>query len=131
MGTSGLDQLLNALPRRNSEVRHAVAVSGDGLLVAASPELAPDRAERFAAMVAGVISLAHSVSRCLDGGTVYRAVVEMRAGVLLVMAIGDGATLASLAVVGNAGCDIGRIVVQLADLAAEAGAALTPTARGA
>jgi predicted regulator of Ras-like GTPase activity (Roadblock/LC7/MglB family) len=129
MATSRLDWLLNGFLQRATDVRHAVAVSGDGLLVASSPELAPERAEQFAAMVAGTVSLAHSVSRCVDGDVVLRTIVQMRRGLLIVVAIGDGATLASLAVVGQPGCDIGRIAAEMASLVEQVGSTLTPSVR--
>ncbi|WP_442877578.1 roadblock/LC7 domain-containing protein [Dactylosporangium sp. AC04546] len=51
--TTGLDRLLSGFTQRVDGVRHTVAVSGDGLLVAASEELPPERADQLAAMWPG------------------------------------------------------------------------------
>lgn len=49
---------------------HAVLVSADGLLTAASAHLPPDRAEQVAAVASGLASLAVGASRLFDGGPV-------------------------------------------------------------
>ena len=85
-------------------IAHVVAVSADGLLLASSRGLPPDRAEQLAAVTAGLVSLAQGVSQCTDGGRVLQTVVEMGGGFLFLMSISDGSALAALAA---RNCDIG------------------------
>ncbi|WP_432828140.1 roadblock/LC7 domain-containing protein [Dactylosporangium sp. CA-092794] len=127
--TTGLDWLLSGFTQRVSGVRHAVAVSGDGLLVAASNELPPERADQLAAMVASVVSLAQGLSACTEAGPVLRTIVEMGKSLLFVMALGDGDTLASLAAMVQPGCDVGEVAFEMTGLVDQVGAALTPTTR--
>jgi predicted regulator of Ras-like GTPase activity (Roadblock/LC7/MglB family) len=129
MVSTGLDWLLNGFVQRTAGVRHTVAVSGDGLLLAASRELAPDRAERLAAVVSGVVSLAQGVAVTVDRGPVLRSVVQMHRSLLFVMAIGDGQSLASLAAVAQPGCDVGQVTYEMAALVDQVGSVLTPSAR--
>ncbi len=125
----GLDWLLNGFVERTVGVRHTVAVSGDGLLVAGSRELPPERAEQLAAAIAGVVSLAQAVARTVGDGPVLRTVVQLRGSLLFVMALGTGDTLASLATFAHPGCDVGQVTFEMAQLANQIGALLTPSHR--
>ncbi|MGI5244146.1 roadblock/LC7 domain-containing protein [Dactylosporangium sp. CA-139066] len=127
--TTGLDWLLSGFTQRVVGVRHTVAVSGDGLLVAASSELPPERADQLAAMVAGVVSLAQGLSACTAAGPVQRTIVEMGRSLLFVMALGEGGSLASLAAMVQPGCDVGQVAFEMTGLVEQVGAALTPTTR--
>ncbi|MEV4514296.1 roadblock/LC7 domain-containing protein [Dactylosporangium sp. NPDC049525] len=127
--TTGLDCVLSGFTERVAGVRHTVAVSGDGLLVAASNELPPERADQLAAMVAGVVSLAQGLSACTDAGPVVRTIVSMGRSLLFVMALGDGHTLASLAAMVQPGCDVGEVAFEMTGLVDQLGAALTPATR--
>ena len=57
-----------------------------------------------------------------------QTVVEMQRGLLLVMAISDGSSLAVLA---SADCDMGLVAYEMALLVERVGRALTPDMRGA
>ncbi|WP_432987790.1 roadblock/LC7 domain-containing protein [Dactylosporangium sp. CA-233914] len=127
--TTGLDWLLSGFTQRVVGVRHTVAVSGDGLLVAASNELPPERADQLAAMVAGVVSLAQGLSACTASGPVLRTIVEMDRSLLFVMALGEGDNLASLAAMVQPGCDVGQVAFEMSGLVEQVGAALTPSTR--
>jgi predicted regulator of Ras-like GTPase activity (Roadblock/LC7/MglB family) len=127
--TTGLDCLLSGFTQRVAGVRHTVAVSGDGLLVAASSELAPERADQLAAMVAGVVSLAQGVSECTAAGPVVRTIVAMDRSLLFVTALDGGGRLASLATMVQPGCDVGEVAFEMSGLVDQVGAALTPTVR--
>jgi predicted regulator of Ras-like GTPase activity (Roadblock/LC7/MglB family) len=129
MAGTGLDWLLNSFTERTAGVRHTVAVSGDGLLVAASRELSADRAQQLAAVVAGVVSLAQGVSACVNRGPVLRTVVQMRQHLLFVVSLDAGEGLASLAALVTVGCDAGAVAYEMATLAEKAGPALTPGSR--
>jgi hypothetical protein len=124
-----LDWLLNGFVERTAGVRHTVAVSGDGLLLAGSRELAPERAEQLAAAIAGVVSLAQAVARTVGDGPVLRTVVQLRGSLLFVMALGTGDTLASLATLADPGSDVGQVTFEMAQLASQVGGLLTPSHR--
>ncbi|WP_433217651.1 roadblock/LC7 domain-containing protein [Dactylosporangium sp. CS-047395] len=127
--TTGLDWLLSGFTQRVPGVRHTVAVSGDGLLVAASQELPPARADQLAAMVAGVVSLAQGVSSFTGQGPVVRTIVEMGRSLLFVLALGNGDSLASLAAIVEPGCDVGQVAFEMTGLVEQVGSALTPSLR--
>jgi predicted regulator of Ras-like GTPase activity (Roadblock/LC7/MglB family) len=129
MAATGLDWLLNGFVQRTVGVRHAVAVSGDGLLIASSHELPPARAEQLAAVVSGAVSLAQSMAKVVDRGPVLRSIVQMHRSLLFVTAIGDATTLASLATVANPGCDVGQVSFEMNALLEQVGPVLTPTVR--
>jgi uncharacterized protein len=126
---TGLDWLLNGFVQRTAGVRHTVAVSGDGLLIAASQELAPERAEQMAAVVAGVVSLAQGVAHTLDRGPVLRSIVQMRKSLMFVMALGDARSLASLAAITMPTADVGQVAFEMTALVSQVGAVLTPQER--
>lgn len=107
-------------------IAHAVAVSADGLLMAASEGLPRDRADQLAAIASGLVSLTQGASACFDGGAVSQTVVEMDTGFLLVMSISDGSSLAVLAA---RNCDIGQVGYEMALLVERVGVVLTPELR--
>ncbi|WP_110183322.1 roadblock/LC7 domain-containing protein [Nocardioides solisilvae] len=90
---------------------HAVLVSADGLLMAASQGLPEDRADQVAAVASGLASLALGASRLFDGGPVLQTVVEMERGFLLLMSVGDGSNLAVLT---QESADIGQVGYEMA-----------------
>ncbi|MET4047193.1 dynein regulation protein LC7 [Rhodococcus sp. 1163] len=108
-----LDWLVSGFARDVPGVSHAIIVSADGLLSAASSHLPLDRADQLAAVTSGLASLSAGASRLFDGGAVLQSVVEMENGYLLLMGVGTGAYLAALAV---AGCDIGQIGFEMVTL---------------
>ncbi|SDC89581.1 hypothetical protein SAMN05444580_1021, partial [Rhodococcus tukisamuensis] len=93
-GRSSLDWLVSNFARDTPGVTHAVLVSADGLLMAASAHLPVDRAEQLAAVTSGLASLSAGVSQLFEGGGVLQSVVEMQRGYLLLMSVGDGSHLA-------------------------------------
>jgi uncharacterized protein len=131
MSVANLDWLLNAFTDRVEGVNDTIVVSGDGLLVASSRDVAPERADQLAAIVAALVSLAHNVSGVLAAGPVQRTIVQMRRNLLFVMAIGEGDSLASVAAFAVPGCDVGQVAFELASLVDQAGAALAPATRTA
>jgi predicted regulator of Ras-like GTPase activity (Roadblock/LC7/MglB family) len=107
-------------------IAHVVVVSADGLLLSASRDLPPDRAEQLAAITAGLVSLAYGTSRYFDGGDVQQTIVEMGAGYLIMMSIGDGSALVVLA---SRHCDVGHVGYEMALLVERVGKALNPLPR--
>ncbi|MFE7802402.1 roadblock/LC7 domain-containing protein [Nocardia sp. NPDC057440] len=109
--------------RDTDGVRDTVAVSSDGLLIAMSDGLDRTGADRLAAIVSGLSSLARSASRSYSFDGLELIMIEMKRGFLLVSALGDGSCLG---VIADGGCDIGLVGYEIAVLAERAGALLEP-----
>ena len=113
-----LDWLVTKFADEVSGVAHAILVSADGLLMAASSRMPTERADQLAAVASGLASLATGASQLFDGGHVLQSVVEMEHGYLLLMRVGDGSNLATLA---TRSCDIGQIGYEMAILVERVG----------
>jgi len=124
-----LNWLITAFADRVPSVAHAIVVSADGLPLAFSDGLPPDRADQLAAVTAGLTSLTQGASRIFEGGPVAQTVVDMHRGLLIVMSAGRGGS--ALAVLAAADADMGLVAYEMALLAEQAGSALTPQAREA
>src|SRR5579859_4454796 len=122
-----LGWLVTNFVQRVHDVAHAVVVSSDGLPLAFSDGFPQDRADQLAAVTSGLTSLTQGAARVFEDGPVAQTVVEMRQGLLLVMAISDGSSLAVLAA---ANCDMGLVAYEMALLVERVGRALTPDMRG-
>ncbi|MDP4504616.1 MULTISPECIES: roadblock/LC7 domain-containing protein [unclassified Nonomuraea] len=107
-------------------VAHAVVVSADGLPMAFSRDFPKDRADQLAAIAAGLVSLTQGSARVFEAGSVTQTLVEMDRGLLLVMSISDGSSLAVLAA---PDCDMGLVAYQMTILVERAGQVLTPAVR--
>jgi hypothetical protein len=121
-----LSWLITNLVERVPDVAHAVVVSSDGLPLAISAGFPQARADQLAAVTSGLTSLTEGASRVFEGGGVVQTVAEMQRGVLVVMAISDGASLAVLAT----STDLGLVAYEMTLLVERAGRVLTPAARG-
>ena len=121
-----LNWLITAFADRVPSVAHALVVSSDGLPLAFSRGLPPDRVDQLSAVTSGLNSLVEGASRIFEGGPVNQTVVEMRHGLLIVMAVTGGSTLAVLA---GADCDMGLVAYEMALLADRTWRALTPESR--
>ena len=131
MSTAGypaqdLNWLVTDFVGRVPDVAHAVIVSSDGLVVAVSAGFPENRAERLAAVTSGLASLVQGAASIFEAGGVNQTVVEMDAGVLVVMTISHGASLAVLA--GPDG-KMGLIAYEMALLVERAGRMITPAIR--
>ena len=124
----GPDQLITNFTERVPHVLHALVVSSDGVPLAASGRMQPDRLEMLAAITSGFISLATGAARILDGGAVTQGLVAMERGTLVIMAIDDGSSLAVLA---SAEADLDLVAYKMTMLAEQAGRGCTPPPRGA
>ena len=122
-----LNWLITNFVERVASVAHAIVVSADGLPMAFSNGFPPDRVDQLAAVTSGLTSLTQGAARVLEGGPVSQTVVEMERGLLLVMSISDGSSLAVLAA---ADCDMGLVAYEMALLVEQVGRALTPDMRG-
>jgi hypothetical protein len=101
-------------------------VSADGLALGLSAGLPRAGAEQLAAVVSGLASLTEGASRVFEAGTVIQTAVEMRAGVMVLMAVSNGASLAVLA---GSNCDLELIAYEMAMLTERAGRMITPAVR--
>jgi predicted regulator of Ras-like GTPase activity (Roadblock/LC7/MglB family) len=118
--------LLDNFLRRVPHVRHTIALSGDGLLIARDTSLQRDAADRLAAMCAGLQSLLHHAGAELGAGQLSHNLAEFDSGFLLTMSGADGACLLLLA---DRDCDLGQVSFEMADLINRVGDALTAGAR--
>jgi uncharacterized protein len=122
-----LNWLITNFVERVPAVAHAIVVSSDGLPMAFSRGFPADRVDQLAAVTSGLTSLTQGAARVFEGGTVSQTVVEMQRGLLIIMAISDGSSLAVLAA---ADCDMGLVAYEMALLVERVGSALTPDVRG-
>ena len=124
-----LDFLLNDFVNRcQPHAQHAIAVSSDGILVAATGRLPRDRADQLAAFTAGLVGLVGGTARCLEAGNVISNVTELEHGYVLSMAVSTGASLLVLA---NRTSDLAMVSFEMAELINRVGHAITPEMRDA
>jgi predicted regulator of Ras-like GTPase activity (Roadblock/LC7/MglB family) len=121
-----LNWLLEDLVQRVADVRHAVLLSADGLLVASSADIGRADAEHLSAVASGFHSLARGAGRHFDGGSVRQTVVELDTGFLFVTAAGNGA---NLAVVAFSSCDVGLVAFEMNLLIQRVGQSLSTVSR--
>jgi predicted regulator of Ras-like GTPase activity (Roadblock/LC7/MglB family) len=86
-------------------------LSGDGLSIGASADLARDDGERFAAIASGFHSLAKVAGRHFQAGHVVQTMVELEGGFLFVAAAGEGSCLALFT---DADADVGLVAYEMA-----------------
>lgn len=111
--TEELGWLLDDLRERVGQVRKAVILSRDGLVMAASSGMPRDDAEYFAALAAGFHSLAVGAQPHLEAGEVRQTIVELEGGLFFVVQAGTGSCLALLS---EAGANAGLIAYEMAML---------------
>ena len=121
-----LSWLITNFVERVPAVAHAVVVSSDGLPLACSDGFPKDRVDQLAAVTSGLTSLTQGAARVFEGGVVTQTVVEMRRGLLIMMTISDGSSLAVLAA---PDCDMGLVAYEMALLVEQVGRVLTPEVR--
>ncbi|ASW54392.1 roadblock/LC7 domain-containing protein [Plantactinospora sp. KBS50] len=123
-----LGWMLDNFADRVPEVSHAVAISSDGLMVAATRSLPADRADQLAATGSGLVSLLRGAANFFEAGAVISNVTQLEGGFMFSMAFNDGASLLVLAA---PTCDVGKVSYEMAELANQIGDVLTPAARAA
>jgi len=115
--------LLGNFVHQTDGVRDAVAVSSDGLLIAASDGLARAEADQLGAIVSSMASLARSASRRYDFAGLKLIMIEMHRGFLVISVIPGGSCLG---VVAAGDCDLGLVGYEISLLADRFGDLLTP-----
>lgn len=111
---------------RTPGVAHAVVISSDGVMLAASAALPKDRGEQLASVASGLSSLTQGTAQLFEAGRVNQTIVEMWRGFLFVTAISDGSVLAVLA---SPNCDMKLVGYEMALLVERTGNVLTPSVR--
>lgn len=124
--SSDLAWLLDDLVGRVKEAEHAVVLSADGLLMAASRDISQADAEHLSAVAAGIQSLAKGAGERFGGGPVRQTIIEMRSAFLLVTVAGHGACLAVLS---TEDADVGLIAYEMAMLVKAVGQHLSSPPR--
>lgn len=99
-------------------VLHAVAVSGDGMVIQTSARIHRNDADQLAAMTSSLSGIAQGVAHHFGGGAVQQTVIEMDDRYLLVTAAGPNALLAVLAT-SDDDTDVGLIGYQMNRLASQ------------
>ena len=122
-----LNWLVTDFTARVADVAHAAVVSADGVPLALSEHIPAAFAGQLAAITSGLTSLMQGAARLFEAGSPTQALVEMEGGLMFVMAISDGSSLAVLA---SADCDMGLVAYEMALLVERVGSALTPDVRG-
>lgn len=115
--------LLDSFTSSTAGVREAIAVSADGLLMAMSNIADRANAERLAAVVSGLTSLAGGAANWYALGGLNRVVIDMTGGYLLVTAISAGSVLG---VIAERSASLGTVAYEMTLFASRAGGALTP-----
>jgi len=121
-----LGWLVTDFTERMPGVEHAAVVSADGVPVAVSDGIPPGRLEHLSAITTGLNSLANGTAQIVNGGAVTQTLVTMLRGVLVIVAISDGSSLAALALVD---ADLDQVAYEMTVLAEQAGGVLTPSPR--
>ncbi len=116
--------LLESFTTNTAGVSEAVAVSSDGLLIAMSSIKDRANAERLAAVVSGMTSLAGGAASWYALGSLNRVIIDMSDGYLLITAISAGSVLG---VIADRTANLGTVAYEMTLFATRAGAALTPT----
>jgi uncharacterized protein len=125
-GPGDLSWLITTFVGQTADVAHAVVVSSDGLPLAFSDGFPQERADQLAAVASGLTSLTQGAARVFEGGLVVQTIVELERGVLLVMTVSSGASLAVLA---SPSCDLGLVAYEMTLLVERVGTFLSPAAR--
>ena len=123
-----LGWLLDNLVSQVANVREALILSRDGLVVAKSSNMSREQGDRLSALAAGVQSLARGAGQQVGGGEVRQIVIEMDSAFMFVMAAGQGTCLAVLA---SAEANVGVMAYEMAMLVRRMGMHLTAAPRPA
>ena len=121
-----LDWLVTDFTERVADVAHAVVVSSDGVPVAVSGAIPPDRVGQLCAITSGLAGLTDGAARMFDGGAVIQALIEMERGLMVVKTVSGGSSLAVLAA---SECDMDQVAYEMTLLVEAVGDILTPASR--
>jgi predicted regulator of Ras-like GTPase activity (Roadblock/LC7/MglB family) len=123
-----LGWLLDNLVSRVPNVRQALVLSRDGLVVAKSQNMSREEGDHLSALAAGVQSLARGAGQQIGGGEVRQTIIEMDSAFMFVMAAGQGTCLTVLA---SIDANLGVMAYEMAMLVRRMGTYLTAAPRPA
>jgi predicted regulator of Ras-like GTPase activity (Roadblock/LC7/MglB family) len=123
-----LGWLLDNLVSQVANVRQALVLSRDGLVVAKSRDIGREEGDRLSALAAGMQSLARGAGQQVGGGEVRQTIIEMESAFMFVMAAGQGTCLA---VIASADVNLSVMAYEMAMLVRRMGAYLTAAPRPA
>lgn len=115
--------LLNEFATQTPGVLDAIAVSSDGLLIAASNTVERADADRLAAISSAIISLAQGASRVFELGGANKVIIDLDLGYVLVSSMSVGSALGVLTA---RSANLGTLAYEMAMFGNRAGAVLTP-----
>jgi len=121
-----LNWLVADFTARVAGVTHAIVVSADGVPLGVSEYIPQAFAGQFAAITCGLYSLIQGAARIFEAGKPAQALVEMQTGLMIVMAVSDGSSLAVLAALDS---DTDVVMYEMTQLVEAVGHALTPALR--
>jgi uncharacterized protein len=121
-----LNWLVTDFTARVADVAHAAVVSADGVPLALSEHIPAAFAGQLAAITSGLTSLMQGAARLFEAGQPTQALVEMEGGLMFVMAISGGSSLAVLAA---PECDTDLVAYEMTLLVEAVGDVLTPASR--
>jgi predicted regulator of Ras-like GTPase activity (Roadblock/LC7/MglB family) len=121
-----LGWLLDNLVSQVANVRQALVLSRDGLVVAKSRNIGREEGDRLSALAAGLHSLARGAGEQVGGGEVRQTIIEMNSAFLFVMEAGQGTCLAVLA---SADINLSVMAYEMAMLVRRIGTYLTAAPR--
>jgi uncharacterized protein len=107
-------------------VIHALIVSSDGLTLISSDGLSVDQTDSLSAMTSGLISLGNSIANQVGDGGCGQILMRLTQGHYVFMRVSD---LADLAVLVEAGANLGVVAGRMAQLVGSVGHVLTPQLR--
>jgi uncharacterized protein len=120
---SNFNWMVNRFADDTAGVIAAIAVSSDGLLIAASSGTEGPEAARLGAISTALLSLANGVGECHPIGSPDKIVIELTHGYLLVCTISIGCSLGVLA---SKQASLGALAYEMAIFANRAGPILNP-----
>lgn len=118
--------LLDRFCSENPDVSHALAVSGDGIPLAASSGVDPAIRDQLGASTSGLIGLAVGMAAFMQAGDVHDIVVNFDSGWVIVQRPSRRLVLTALA---GLDAEMGRVHHELVRLGEAAGRVLEPGAR--
>lgn len=121
--TEAFAWLLTDFVATTEGVRHAVSVSADGITLASSESMPSAKADKFAAITAGLSSLVHGAADCFGETTVERLLIEMGSSFLMVTTVSHGAVLG---VICDKHAELGMVAYEMTLFAQRAGSVLSP-----
>lgn len=122
-GVRNVGFMLENFVRSTAGVEQAIGVSADGLLMSMAVAMARPSAEKLAATVTGMTTLAVGAGTLLNKGGLAQVITEYQNGYLVTSLITGRS---ALGVVTGAECDLGVVGYETTMLVQRIGAVLTP-----